>query len=147
MNPPKDDSLEQIECDVLAEYAGVAAENSSARVVIRRAMRKTFDAFEIRAQGRLVRAMLRWCEDPSLLTNEMFNGNEGNTSRHKKMLKAFKAFKVRLYGFSITIGGRRTFIVVDADPSKKQNKADPGILKRAKSRVDDLLDLLEKKES
>lgn len=140
MKPPKDDSLERIECDVLAEHSG-------ARVVIRRVMRKIYDALDDRAKARLERAMLRWCEDPALLTNEMFNGNEGHTPRHKEMLKAFKAFKVRLYGFSAAVGERRTFLIVDADPTKKQNKADPVILKRAKSRIDDFLDKYAKKET
>jgi hypothetical protein len=70
----------------------------------------------------------------------MFNANEGRTPRHEVLLQAFKTFKVRLYGFSSAVGGRRTFVIVDADPAKKQDRADPKILKRAKRRVDDLFD-------
>lgn len=132
MNAPKDDSLEHFECDVLAEHSG-------ARVVIRRARRKLFDALDLQKQGRFAATMKRWC-DGDKLTPEMFNHSEGRTSRHNEMLQAFKAFKVRLYGFQFALGGKRTFIIVDVDPDKKQNKADPKILKRAKSRIDDLLD-------
>lgn len=135
MNKAKDDSLGQIECDVLADHSG-------ARVVIRQSIRKAFDALDDKAQGRFLAVMKRWCDDPSQLTSEMFNGNEGRSSRHKVMLQAFKnnAAKARLYGFPLSIGGMWTFIILDSDTAKKQNKADPHILKRAKSRIDDLLD-------
>jgi hypothetical protein len=135
MMPLKDDSLEHIECDVLAEHSG-------ARVVIRRVIRKVYDALDVRAQGRFLAVMKRWCDDPSQLTQDMFNGNEGRSPRHNIMLQAFKnnAAKVRLYGFSFSVADKKTFIIVDADTAKKQNKADPIILKKAKSRIDDLLD-------
>ena len=132
MNNPLDDSLEHIECDVLAEHSG-------ARVVIRRTIKKVYEALEDRDQGRLKAIMKRWC-DGEKMSPEMFNHNEGRSPRNNVMLQAFKAFKVRLYGFSFAVGEKRTFIIVDADPAKKQNKADPKILKRAKSRIDDLLD-------
>jgi hypothetical protein len=141
MSTDKDDSLERIECDVLAEHSG-------ARVVIRHGMRKVYDALDDRAKGRLEQVMKRWCDDPALLTAEMFNGNEGRSSRNNVMLQAFKsnAAKVRLYGFSFPASDIRTFIILDADTAKKQNKADPIILKRAKSRIDDFLDKYAKKE-
>ncbi len=132
MNELKDDSLDNIECDVLAEHSG-------ARVVIRHAIRKAYDSLDFRAQGRFTPIMKRWC-DGDKLTPEMFNRNEGRSPRRNIMLQAFKAFKVRLYGFSLIVNEKRTFIIVDADPAKKQDKADPKILKRAKSRIDDLLD-------
>jgi len=127
-----DESLEQIECDVLDERYG-------ARVAIRRATRRSYDGLDDRKKGRLIAIMQGWCEGRRL-TPDMFNANEGRTSRHNMLLQAFKAFKVRLYGFSSAIGGKRTFVIVDADPAKKQDKADPKILKRAKRRVDDLID-------
>lgn len=83
--------------------------------------------------------MRLWCEGRPL-TPKMFNGNEGRTSRHNLMLMAFKTFKTRFYGFSASVGGKRTFVIVDTDPAKKQDKADPTILKRAKRRIDDLVD-------
>lgn len=135
MNAPKDDSLDQIECDVLAEHG-------AARVVVRRVVRKVYDALDVRAQGRFLAVMKRWCDDPSQLTSEMFNGNEGRTPRHNEMLQAFKnnAAKSRLYGFAVSLAKKRTFIIVDADMAKKKDKANKAILSRSKSRVDDLLD-------
>jgi hypothetical protein len=141
MNAPKDDSLEQIECDLVAEHSG-------ARVVIWRKMVKVWSALDDRAQGRLSAVMKRWCDDPSQLTAEMFNGNEGRAPRHNVMMQAFKnnAAKVRLYGFSLSVANKKTFIIVDADTAKKQDKANPDILKRAKARIDDFLDKYAKKD-
>jgi hypothetical protein len=125
-------AVEELDCDVLEESAG-------ARVVIRRSIRKEYDSLDDRKKGKLNAIMRLWCErGPQALTPEMFNSNEGRTSQRSIMLQAFKTFKVRLYGFTGQVGSKRTFVIVDADPAKKQNRADPKILKRAKRRVDDL---------
>lgn len=138
MQGSADESLDEIECDLLAERCG-------ARVVIRRVMRKVFDALTDKQKGRLLGIMSRWCEDPRSLHPDMFRPNEGRSSRHNTLLQAFKIRKVRLYGFGGTIGQKKTFIVVDADPAKKQDKADPKILKRSKARVDDITDTIQAK--
>ena len=125
-----DAALDTIECDVLASRHG-------ARVAIRRRIRHEFDGLDDQKKGRLQAIMGLWCEGRAL-TPQMFNGNEGRTSIHNVMLQAFKTFKVRLYGFSSDVGGKRTFVIIDSDPAKKQDKADPKILKRAKRRIDEL---------
>jgi hypothetical protein len=140
MSSGESDSLEAIECDLLAERFG-------AQVVMRRVVKKIYDALADKQKGRFLGIMGRWCEDPRMLTPDMFNGNEGRSPRNNVMLQALKIRKVRLYGFSRSISRRRSFIIVDADPSKKQDKADPKILKRAKSRVDDVTDILERKST
>lgn len=132
-----DDSLEQLECDLLEERGGT-------RVAILRAIRKLLDKLEDRKKARLQAIMRVWCEGGKL-TPEMMNTNEGRTKKHKVMLQAFKTFKVRLYGFDATVGTKRTFVIVDGDPAKKQNKADKKILDRAKSRIDELVDRMDKK--
>lgn len=139
MSDAQDDSLAQLECELLVEKSG-------ARVVIRKAIKKVYDGLDTSALGRLNRIMERWCDDPSKLTPEMFNGNEGRSSRHNVMLQAFKnvSAKIRLYGAAFTVGGRKTFVIVDADVAKKQNKADQKLLGRAKSRLDELIDKFDK---
>lgn len=132
-----DDSLEQIECDLLEECAGV-------RVAIRRATRRLYDRLDDRKQGRLHGVMKLWCNGAKL-TPQMFNYNEGRTPRSNVLVQVFKTFKVRLYGFNTVIGGKRTFIIVDIDPAKKQDKADPKILARSKSRIDELVEGIEQK--
>lgn len=137
MSSGDDESLNTIDCDVLQERYG-------ARVVIRRGIKGTYESLGTQKQGRFAAIFQRWCEGTKL-TPEMFNANEGRTSKRNVLLQAFKAFKVRLYGFSTSVGGRRTFLIMDADPAKKQDKADPRILKRAKKRIDDLMDEIESK--
>lgn len=118
--------------------------SASARVLISKRARKEFDGLEVKQRARLGAVLRRWCHGQAL-TEEMMNTSEGRTSKHKEMVQAFKAFKVRLYGFDRTINKIKTFFIVDADPSKKQDKAGP-ILDRAKKRVDELLDTLVRKE-
>lgn len=132
MNAESDPVLAKVECDVLDERLG-------ARVVIKRAIRSVYDSLDDQKQGKLKAIMRLWCEGRDL-TLEMFNRNEGRTKVHNVLLQAFKTFKVRLYGYSGNVGGKRTFVIVDSDPAKKQDKADPKILKRAKRRVDEFLD-------
>jgi hypothetical protein len=136
MTDGTDDSLSTIDCHVLEEHG-------QSRVVIKRSLVKFFDSLDVRSLARLKSVMKLWCEGRKL-TPEMFNSNEGRTSKHNVMLQAFKRnqIKLRLYGFCSSIGGKKTFVILDSDPSKKQNKADPSILKRAKTRVDDLIDTL-----
>lgn len=136
MTNATNDSLSAIDCHVLEEHG-------EARVVIKRSLVKFFESLDVRSLARLRNVMKLWCEGRKL-TPEMFNSNEGRTPKHSAMLQAFKRnqIKLRLYGFCSTIGGKKTFVILHSDPSKKQNKADPLILKRAKARVDDLIDTL-----
>lgn len=115
-----------------------------ARVMIGKRAKKEFDRFEVKPRARLMAAMKRWCNGVAL-TPEMMNTNEGRTPKHKEMVQAFKAFKNRLYGFERSEDGNRTFLIVDADPAKKQDKAGP-VLDRAKKRVDVVIDNILKRE-
>ena len=118
--------------------------SSSARyVVVHEAAVADFDAIEERKQARLLRVMELWCEGQRL-SEEQFNGNEGR-AKHGNisvLLQAFKTHKIRLYGIDSNIRGYRTFIIVEIDGAKKQNKADPKVLKRAKESAIAMLDAL-----
>jgi hypothetical protein len=122
-----DDSLSEYGCRTLAEEDGL-------RVGILYEVIGAYDGFEERVRNKLDRVIFRWCCRHAM-TEEMFNGNEGR-SKCGTMLKAFKSFKHRMYGFETKLDGIHTFIIVDYDPAKKRNKADPQILTRAKGRVD-----------
>jgi hypothetical protein len=130
MNDDANESIDTLGCDLLVEAGG-------SQVCISRTMRGEFDALDDKKQGRFRRIMELWCNNQKL-TPEMFNANEGRSPQNNLLLQAFKAFKVRLYGFVRPVQGVRTFVLIDADPAKKQDKADPGILKRAKGRADDI---------
>jgi hypothetical protein len=125
----QDDSLDQLGCDGLEK-------SGRSQVALWRAAAKDWGGLDDNQEGRFRRIMQMWCEGHKL-TPEMYNGNEGR-SPGNIMLHAFKAFKIRLYGFVRSVGTIRTFIVVDIDPAKKRDKADPKILKRAYDRVDQI---------
>lgn len=107
------------------------ASSGTGSVAIRRDVLPEFDSLPDQTKGRFRRIMQMWCEGHTL-TPEMLNRNEGRSPKKNIMIQAFKAFKIRLYGF---VGGHR-FLIVEIDPVKKQNKADPRILERAKRRAD-----------
>lgn len=113
------------------------------RVVLLADATSDFDMIEERKQARLVRIMELWC-DSQRLTEEQFNGNEGREQKGSTnvLMQAFKTHKVRLYGVDVQIGGKRTFAILEIDAAKKQNKADPKVLKRAMLRAFDLFSAL-----
>ena len=131
------DSLEALGFEVIES-------GTASQVVISKRAKKEFDDFEARQKGRLKAVLARWCKGQAL-TEEMINPSEGRTSKYKEMIQAFKAFKVRLYGFERTFNKVKMFFIVDADPAKKQTKAGP-VLDRAKKRADELLDLMNRKD-
>lgn len=114
----------------------------NACVAIDVALMDDLNEIDERKLARLLRIMELWCSGQSL-TTEQYNGNEGRAKRGdlNVMLQAFKTHKVRLFGIVMRIDSKRSFLIVDLDPAKKQNKADPKILKRAHGRA---LDLTEK---
>ncbi len=69
------------------------------------------------------------------LPSQKFNGNEdwfpSEKAPNKIRLQAFKPWKLRAYGFRRDFNGRSTFFITGLDPSKKQDRAKPEILKAA----------------
>lgn len=124
--------------DTLPDGFEMIESGEAARIAISKRAMKDFDSFETRQKARLRQVLKRWCNGKAL-TEEMMNPNEGRTSKNKEMIQAFKAFKARLYGLDTTLDEKRTFLIVDADGAKKQNKAGP-ILDRAKKRADSVID-------
>lgn len=78
-------------------------------------------------------AMLRWCRfGPSHLPQERFKF----MSRYEKggasvRVDGFKGRQARFYGTTAQVDGKPMFLVTGVDPAKKQNTADPAILKAA----------------
>lgn len=69
----------------------------STQIVISKRAKKEFDGLETQQKARLTAVMKRWCSGKPL-TEEMMKVNEGRTPKHKEMVQAFKAFKVRSTG-------------------------------------------------
>lgn len=129
MSDGDDDPLSKHGCRTLAE-----SDEGDVRVGILEDVIEAYESFEERKRDKLERIAKRWCNGHAM-TEEMFNGNEGRTSKGTA-LKAFKSFQHRMYGFETRLDGIRTFVIVDHDPSKKRTKGDQKILSRAKGRVD-----------
>lgn len=124
-----DESLAALGFEPLVSEAG-------ARVAIATRLLPTYRQLDVRQQARFEAIMLRWCKEIAL-TPEMFNANEGR-SPGNILIRAFKIHKVRLYGFVRAMGKMKTFLIVEIDPSKKQDRADQKILKRAYNRADEI---------
>lgn len=129
MNAHDDETLDKLDCESLVRTA-------KAQVAIARRLLPEYRSFVDQKRARFEAVMERWC-DGIPLTPEMFNANEGR-SKSGLLLQAFKGFKIRLYGFDRKVATLRTFLIVEIDPAKKQTKADPRVLKRAKSRIDEI---------
>jgi hypothetical protein len=59
------------------------------------------------------------------------NFSVGNRAANHATIWVFKAWQWRLYGSVMRVDGRRCFVGVRVDPNKKQDKADPKILRAA----------------
>lgn len=72
---------------------------------------------------------------PQALPRQKLNGNEGwfpsEKAPGKIRLQAFKPWQLRAYGFVRAVNGTATFIITGVDCSKKQDRANPSILKAA----------------
>lgn len=121
----------------------IVAEVPAACVAMMADVEDDFGKIEERKLSQLVRVADRWCGGHPL-TKEQFNGNEGRARRGSLnvLVQAMKTHKVRLYGAVFQIGGRKTFMIVDADIAKKQDKANPVRLDRAKERALDVAEQL-----
>lgn len=128
MSDGNEESLDDLECDCLASA-------KTAQVAIARNIKNDYDNLTYQQLGRFQRILEMWCQEHNLPPT-MWNSNEGRSPVYKVLIQAAKITKVRLYGFVRSVQGVKTFIIVDLDPAKKQNKADPIVLKRAKDRAD-----------
>lgn len=120
------DQSEDDSCHVIVDVAG-------RRVMIIKELKDQYERFPIKEQARFYRIMEMWCFGHNM-PKKMLNKSEGRSPKGNILIQAFKAFKIRLYGF---VSGS-DFIIVEIDPAKKQDKADPRMLDRAKTRADSM---------
>ena len=125
------DDFSEIECELVHE-------GTSGRVLMSSEVIDDFMALETRKQAQLLSRAKLWA-DGIRMTREQFNGNEGRCGgANDRMLVALKttnAMKTRLYGFVRHYRDQRTLLIVETDTAKKQDKANPRILKRAKAKA------------
>ncbi|MGV3490134.1 MAG: hypothetical protein ACO1OG_02320 [Devosia sp.] len=92
-----------------------------------------------RAVTRIGRYLPRFASSgPRAFTEEMFKSVQRikASGGNEHMIFEFKAHQFRLYGVIVDYKGKRSFVGTACDPAKKNNKADPAILKRAADAAD-----------
>jgi len=114
----------------------ILATADNACVAISEDAEEDFDGLDERKQAQMLRIMDLWCRNHRL-TPEQFNPNEARARKGdlNVLVQAFKVWKVRFYGAVFQIDGTKHFITLETDLAKKQNKADPKILNRAKTKA------------
>ena len=123
------DAFSEIECEHVLDGA-------TGRVLMVGKIVDEFMALDTRKQAQLLSRAKLWA-DGVRLTREQFNGNEGRcggaNDRMLVAVKTNKALKTRLYGFVRHFRGRKTLLLVGMDTAKKQDRANPRILKKVKA--------------
>lgn len=93
------------------------------------AIGKLKDRLPVTQRRSLDRLFERFCDVAAHNNNEQQFVKEGNFGPDDEAVWAFKAFQFRVYGASLRIDGKETFVGVKHDPSKKQNRANQVLLK------------------
>ena len=125
----QNDELTPLECRTLVVEEG-------GRVGITLRIAKHWDGLDAKIRGRFRRAMREWCEGRMLPREVYKTGGRYGKTPGGTTIAVFKSGQVRLYGFERHIDEIRTFVVVDCDLAKKQNRADQDVIDRLKVRVD-----------
>lgn len=128
--------MQSIDAELIRVGCVLLASGSVARVIAQRGAFDQFKELDGRQKAQLLARMTLW-SDGRHMPSEHFNANEGRCRKGdiNRLLQAFKVHKVRLFGFVRPFANRKTFIVVDIDPAKKQDRANRRILARATDRV------------
>lgn len=105
------------------------------------------DEISLKRKAHLERYFSEFCNNLQFyrhLSDEKFKKEENfpDGKGGKVAVWAFKSWQWRLYGTILPVAGRRTFVGVSVDASKKRNKADRELMKRA---ADELAALAEYK--
>lgn len=92
------------------------------------------DTLSRQQRTHLTRYFQRFCElGPRSLGEEKFKWEDSfaDAKGRQTPVYAFKPFKMRIYGGILTVAGKRCFVGVRIDVSKKQDKANQQLLKSA----------------
>jgi hypothetical protein len=90
------------------------------------------DKLSVQRKTRLGRIFEEFCSSMHpRLNDEQFKKEGDYRDGNGKTVSVFaiKAWKFRLYGTLCTIGNKKCFVGVKVDAAKKQNKANPALLK------------------
>ena len=103
------------------------------------------DEISVKRKTQLERYFQEFCDHVLFFKrlSDLKFKNEGNfrvgkSSQTTVTVWAFKAWKWRLYGAILSVEGRRTFVGVNIDPDKKQDKADRQMLTSTAQKISEL---------
>ncbi|MBO9710468.1 MAG: hypothetical protein J7521_19880 [Caulobacter sp.] len=123
----------------------VVVEGDGRRVVMSGGLDKDYRKIATKDKASLRRWMENWCgdvegamPDTRMKAQERFSDVKGRTV----LIIAFKSYQARLYGFIRRVAERDTFFVTAIDPDKKDDDADPKVLKRAKLEAFRILEVM-----
>lgn len=122
MNSLDDSSLAKRGLVVLVRQGGGV-------VVIVEKLEKEFSNAPAKDRISMERWMQFWCEGRSL-TPEKFKVNVRRDKVKGIRIDEFKSYQLRAYGYSLTVGDKKVFVVTATDIKKKE-KADPTALDKA----------------
>lgn len=92
-------------------------------------LEKEFSNAPAKDRISMERWMQFWCEGRSL-TPEKFKVNVRRDKVKGIRIDEFKSYQLRAYGYSLTVGDKKVFVVTATDIKKKE-KADPTALDKA----------------
>ncbi len=109
-------------------------------VALTKEVGKAFESADPKARARILRHMEHFASGGRNHLNReafVFEGrfSGGIKSGQKFAVSAFKAWKVRVYGCVTNLGERTTFVGTEIDLKKKQNRANPAVLRRAAQKM------------
>ena len=98
-------------------------------VVVSGKVWKAIRAAPDQSKAQLLKTFDQWCEGYALPDGK-HKRNEGRYHHGEESIlrQAFAASSIRVYGWIETVEGVETFILVDVDVNKKQQKADQDLL-------------------
>lgn len=101
------------------------------------------DTLSKKRRKHLERYFHRYCElGPQALGEDKFKFEDSFPDGKGRQVHvyAFKSFQWRLYGGILTVAGKRCFVGLRVDPSKKSDKADQGLLRSTASDIAELVE-------
>lgn len=98
-------------------------------VAIVKKLEKEFSDAPAKDRIAMERWMQFWCDGRSL-TPERFKMNVKRDKARGIRIDEFKAYQLRAYGYSVTVGDKKIFVVTAIDIKKKE-KANPSVLEKA----------------
>jgi hypothetical protein len=131
-------------CNQLPDYE-VVVEGDDRRVVMSGGLDKEYRKIAVKDKASLRRWIENWCGDvDGAIPDTRMKAQDrfSDVKERTVLVIAFKSYQARLYGFIRKVAEKETFFISAIDPDKKDDEADPKVLKKAKLEAFRVLDRL-----